>query len=729
MTQQGSESANKHISAAFFGKLLRDRWTQLILYFFVFFFTGSVPLMMYATKLKSRFEQDLPKFDPIKDIAELLSEVPTVYTVIAGIVALFCAILMFSYLNSRVSVNFYHSLPIRRTKLFFMHYFGGIFIFAAAVVANLLIAFCILAANGFFEAKLAAMLVRIALSAAVYFIVIYSSTVLVGMTTGLAPVQFLLTLFAMAILPLLYLAWILYNYEFVTNFWVDYYLTYDKIKWLSPIFFVGSGEVLGTGKVIGAFAFSLVCVIISVVLYHFRLSERSGNPIVFGGFAQFVKYAVMLTAALYAAILFYEIGGWFYFGAVSGTVLSWMIANAIINKTGRAMFKGVCGMAIFAVCLLALISVPRFDLFGVVSRLPETGSVKSIEARFGGDERGFVFNEKSNISALRQIYDAADLTSESQTDFVPQARTWRNVLIDTDIYSLSMPRSGGMLELVFKDKFGFRYARSIYVSDKYALDRQLEIIADSEEFRRQYTAYANNTSKRLFRISFPFNRIEDGVAVTTLGDGRISGFNDYGEGAPYSNASALSAIRADAAKVSYAYFNTPIVGGVNLSGDGSYSGSYSFPINLKSGELFEYLCEQDLIKSADYARDFADAVTRIVIYDFELDRTLDITDREQTDALIGVIGSQYSNYSRVDNGITAFFAVPEKRYAVLVTYTGREEYVSYDYDELTHLETSKTLTSDTGEYTEQYMFYKWQVPEWLDSAFETSSTPNGSADE
>lgn len=59
-------------------------------------------------------------------------------TVIVVVAAALCAFAMFHYLYSRPQVDFYHSLPVSRTKRFCAHYLGGALIMAGSQLIGLL---------------------------------------------------------------------------------------------------------------------------------------------------------------------------------------------------------------------------------------------------------------------------------------------------------------------------------------------------------------------------------------------------------------------------------------------------------------------------------------------------------------------------------------------------------------------------------------------------------------
>lgn len=68
--------------------------------------------------------------------------------VFIGLLSVILGVTSFSWLHSRKKVDFYHSIPVRREKLFFVNYLDGILIPFAAYAFNLILALLVAMING-----------------------------------------------------------------------------------------------------------------------------------------------------------------------------------------------------------------------------------------------------------------------------------------------------------------------------------------------------------------------------------------------------------------------------------------------------------------------------------------------------------------------------------------------------------------------------------------------------
>lgn len=90
----------------------------------------------------------------------------------------------FSYVYSRKKVDFYHSLPVKRSRMFWNRVYTGLLYYLVPYMIMEFFAVCIGAAKGFFSLKLMELAARLLLVHLLLYFLFYFSIVLVFCVTG-----------------------------------------------------------------------------------------------------------------------------------------------------------------------------------------------------------------------------------------------------------------------------------------------------------------------------------------------------------------------------------------------------------------------------------------------------------------------------------------------------------------------------------------------------------------
>ncbi|MBQ7821669.1 MAG: hypothetical protein IJ391_05245, partial [Clostridia bacterium] len=717
MTSRNSISADNNNMKFFLGTL-KGAWTQGVISFSVMFFLGPVLLLMLCNSY------DATIYRPEKNITGLVSTIYSSYTfycVFAAILAVLFAIAVFNYLNSRVSVNFYHSLPFKRTRMFFTNYFSGITMFAVGFLANYLICIAIPAVTNMGFAECLPAITSVFVNVLIYFILIYSMTVLVGMTTGLAPVQWLMTVAAFAILPAIKLCVnALKAFEY-GRYWIDYFLEYEKFLPTTPVVILYENTAFSPKTKLVFILISVLCTVLAVTLYHYRLSEKSGNPFVFNKFASVVKYIIMFPASMAFALIFGYMGDenffWLLFGSVSGAVVAWMIMNSIINKTARAMFTAVRGMIIFTVSVTLFNAFLVYGTYPLENMMLNDTLVRSVTLELDGNGRmsRVTFDEDETKSALLDIIEME--VSERGSDngyayIVPQDikyydtqldDEWSgNVTVNGKEYYVGYQQSDYIrVNAVAKTWFGYEIACQFSVSDRvHDYFKELEIIANSDEYKEEMLKILGMIKERgKVNIELKPNLIKDGEIQITTGNDTIVGFNDYTR-ISYDediHGGLFDAYEADIKNSSFDMYNAPVIGQIYVR-DTLFSSYQQLPITTEFTNTLEYLKDCGIINSTDYAYDLSQAIRQVHIYDYKTGEVLTVTD---DDAKLKEIFESVDTYD-IYSQYSSFFNTVDHRYKVFYDYRylemyGKEEYRIVDTDGVIVEETSAEYVTYSSE--------------------------------
>ena len=131
--------SHAYFHPAFFRGEMRRSWPKTLCYTLFMFFVLPLPLLFEAS--------GHPNWSILRlshSLTSTINNATWVYCLTTVVVALFAGMLTTLYLCRRPSVDFYHSLPIRREGLLLQNWLCGIIQFIVALTFNLLLSMVIL---------------------------------------------------------------------------------------------------------------------------------------------------------------------------------------------------------------------------------------------------------------------------------------------------------------------------------------------------------------------------------------------------------------------------------------------------------------------------------------------------------------------------------------------------------------------------------------------------------
>lgn len=460
------------------GFTLKKYWTSILLFTIILFFVIPIPVMMWMSdKLVNQNNtiENLQRSLAVNWVDAVRYAIIPIMSILAVVIP--CA--RFSYLKNKVSVDFYHSLPIRREKLFFTQLGVGALALVIPYILNIIFTFLYVAPNNLVTGALIVNILMLTLEMLVYALFFYSLSTLVGMASGLTAVHLVLTVTAIFILPVLQLAYVGFRYIFAENMWTDYYLSESIMSKLSPaIRFLINEIPLNLAESIIMVCISLLMLAIALLLYKHRKSERAGQSVVFVPFGEIVKYIIMLVGTLVGGIFFNSMMGnmfWTIFGMLCGMLLTFMLANTILHKTATAMFRGLKGLAIFGGAAIITLIILTTNAFGVNSSVPTPSATSKVVVSFDSTAQ-IEFHDRANIEAIHKIYTQSH---------------WGYRGYYTNVY----PYEQLELSIAFYNSLGIPTAKQVTISNKSDFIDEFKTILNSSEFREQYYSVAENAVK------------------------------------------------------------------------------------------------------------------------------------------------------------------------------------------------------------------------------------------
>jgi len=487
------------------GSAIKRQIHILALYAIVFFFAIPVGIALVINN-----SEPMSIGSDITGYFAALFGMLAVCVVIASFIS---AMSVCAYMHSKTQVDFYHSLPVSRQRLFTYNYLCGLLLPVIPYFVMLLLGAAILLGSGNMGyVDFGFVMPNIGLSI-LYYTLIYSCVMLCGTLCGNVVLQLLTGALLMTFAPIIIRCWQTYMEIFYRTFYASSELFTRLYAYSSPVwrYFYAVGNGYFTGVRLGAvtapgFAETVITVLlcvalyfISVAVYRIRPSESAGKAIAFGPVKPVVKYIVVTCAALTMGIAFYYMGnsslGWLVFGLICGGVLSHMITEIVYAFDFKCIFKNLSGLAIYMVLLFAVICVPVFDLTGFDSYTPSVDDIKSVNMsitssdsyarsnlqRWNNTFSTFGSSYENSISALlmnTELTDAQCITAAAEL-----AR-FNAEGLHAEKYDNVPPDYGRYKECVvrYNMKNGLSHTRRLYYLNDERCDGLVDLIRRSPEY-------------------------------------------------------------------------------------------------------------------------------------------------------------------------------------------------------------------------------------------------------
>lgn len=485
------------------GRLLRETWEKTIwlpsLCFLIFFFVLPVAQGLSLNGLEN---QDLTAV-AMKEAVNNLFFFSNILT--KGALA-FCALLSgctyFFYLHNRRQLDFYHSLPISRTKLYFNQYIAGALAALVPYVVMLLLAALVTVLFGYGGYVQWGSFWLSLVFHVLFFLVIYSIVIVAAMLTGNVVLQVIVAAVLFAVFPAaLFLA-----YATMSLFFTTYYAEMSNLAIFalksSPLtaYFAYGTENLPVTALLAVILLLGIVVFggLALLLYRRRQTEAAGHAIAFASFRPILKYPVMFLTALAGGLFFREISqsdGWLLFGLLLGAFLSNRIIEIIYAFDFKAVTKRFASLGIFMVVFLALFSVPYFDLLGFDRSVPAADEVE--EVLFYPSEyllTGYYYEEGAETLTYNWVASAKSELIRLEPYRVTSEEGIRAAVNIAKTYTANLPQKEDMenysndsvqLQVIYKLKSGKTVARVYPGASFLASKKDMFAILNDRDYKER----------------------------------------------------------------------------------------------------------------------------------------------------------------------------------------------------------------------------------------------------
>lgn len=416
-----------------------------------FFLSLLLPLLMTMQRALENRAQNLKEFPEMVDydwqralenVADLLGGGNFFVKTALVVMAIVCGVVMFAYLHSRQKVDFYHSLPISRTRLFVNNFLTGILLTLLPYLVMLVIAVACAFGIGFGAAFDGAAVISALVSQMILFLTIYALSVLTTVICG------------NTVISLLLLAWVhlspmLARFLFAglcEKFYSTYYfaMSTENIQQtvrLSPLvemydingfsfnFLFTSRigmEVPSAGGLLLAYlVVAVLATALALWLFRIRRSERAGVALAFSRVKLPLKVYMCLFMGVAFGMVFGVIAGdfWFWVGLVIGTVLTHWIVEIVYAFDFHAIFGKPLHLVVILAVLFAGMLCMKFDVTGYDTWLPARNDIQAVSVNGDASE---MLSDESNIDAA---YRLAEIGCEANADALREQGNYQGITL------------------------------------------------------------------------------------------------------------------------------------------------------------------------------------------------------------------------------------------------------------------------------------------------------------
>ncbi len=354
---------------------------------------------------------------------------------IAAVMAILLAVDGFVYLNHPVAMDFYESLPVKKSGRFRTMYLVGIKIWIIPMLFNLLLA--ILVASPFHVVS-SALLLEILLakiSEICMFLAVYGITILGVMLAGKLFSGILTTVFLFSFeLVIKFIFWVFAGNYFSRSYQPDTFYSklytsplyyYLKAAGISPKYYMNDISQALTGdyiKVIAVccacnIAIALIMAFVSLKLFQRRTRQEAGKTIINKPMQAILKIAIASICGLGIGVIFNVVFNMQDSGLslllemllmVIATVLAAGFLQVIIASDVRAMFSKMWQTLLAVAIVLVVFACFQWDITGYDRYVPKAQSIRSyaLYPQYGGDDSVISYNmEQIDTSELPQEKD------------------------------------------------------------------------------------------------------------------------------------------------------------------------------------------------------------------------------------------------------------------------------------------------------------------------------------
>lgn len=447
-------------------------------------------------------------------------------------IAVVLALTGYAYLFSKKKIDLYHSIPVKREKLFFVSYMVGIIIYLSVYLIQIVTVVIVAVGKGFLTNEAILVYLHTIVGNIIHFLLIYHMTIIAVMLTG----NLLVSMAATGV----FLFYGLIASEIIYWYSTTYFSTYSvypysegalwrSVPFISPIasyaFFVNScsryTDVTAgqqSGHLIVILLISAALFAVALWMYKKRPSEAAGKAITFRKTEAVIRIFIVILVAMGGSLMFDRSranpnSNWFWFGLILAGVVCHCLMEIIYRFDFKAFFnhKLQLGVSLLVTALIGIIY--RQDLLGYDTYLPRENQIKSASVVFtniDNDMSSFLVEKIENgvvigrytdrygkqlkqvsFSNVNAIYELGKLGVE-QLDVLKRQSfkevvPYKNIAkAQQDGADISLENEDNAIPLTYQIRYTLNSGRTLYRSYAVKVDSAKSALAsiyDSKEYK------------------------------------------------------------------------------------------------------------------------------------------------------------------------------------------------------------------------------------------------------
>ena len=427
----------------------------------------------------------------------------------------------YSYLHSRVQLDFYHSLPVKRQKWFLVQLVSGLLIFAVPYFLSTVLSLLVGVANGIMEAGIFAAAMECFIINILGFMVIYLTSILAMIMTGKILIGIMGFCTFLAYGP---------GVVFVLNNLIGRFFTTAIGEQVYGMAYSLSSPILLWMKVrekwqvydketVSAWIYLGILILLVIVLFGLcmwlntkRNTEAAEQSMAFSKTESVIKIMLVIPLSLAIGLLLstmahrnFEV--WFFIGILLGAVLINAIIEFIYHLDIRELFVRKLQLVLAMLITVVIGCIFQFDFIGYDSYLPAMEDVEQMALYSYGVNGSFAYRVTEDDGITRVEYgERAALDEMVISDFEPIYEIARNGVKNVrketegmDLVPVSV-KTEGMDLVPVSVKYVLKNGKSVYRS--YQIDRNVfteseQALFTQEEYKQKIYPIFNKESANI----------------------------------------------------------------------------------------------------------------------------------------------------------------------------------------------------------------------------------------
>lgn len=453
------------------------------------------------------------------------SDFLTIGAIVAAVTAFFAAVSGFWYLYSPRKVDFYHSLPVKRSALFLHRVFLAVIYYLVPYMVMEFAAVCIGATRGYYSLSIMKKALMLLVIHLLMYLLVYFSTVLVIACTGTILMGALAWagLFSYSIILVTMLQ--ICGHFFFDTWYEGSYGILEAVQDCGSPFMVIASFINKYSN--GNWGKQLLILILALLImaglswmaFCRRRSENTGKALAYTWMEPVLSALITIPSGLGIGLIFYMIPedssriAWWIFGMILGTILVHGILEVIYGMDFRRFFRRKVQLIVFggfvAICALTM----KMDLLGYDHYFPAYDNLQGMAVNVSNlayTEQ--LCNVEKNENGTYKVHYIATSDSFSSLSDQPvmKNKALYNSLKDIECQNEKGKKSGRLMYVRYINKLGFSVCRSYVVSSAQA-QNLMEALYDEQTWKEEKYSFFQLDRQYLKEITGIFS---DGNAHT-----------------------------------------------------------------------------------------------------------------------------------------------------------------------------------------------------------------------